>query len=99
MGAEGPFRGLAAFDESSRDRFFGRSSEREALLGLLLQDPARVLLVHGVAGVGKTSLVRAALIPHLSQRGALAVYLTSYAGFERELGLALARVAGGSGGS
>jgi HEAT repeat protein len=97
--SEGPFRGLAAFDEASRDRFFGRSTEREALLRLTLEGRERVLLVSGGLGVGKTSLVRAALIPHLSQRGALAVYLTSYASFERELGQALARVAGGSGGS
>src|SRR5206468_10251151 len=58
----------------------------------------RVGLVTGVPGVGKTSLVRAGLIPQLSQRGALAVYLTDYADFEGDLGRALARAQGSAAG-
>src|SRR5215813_1734702 len=94
----GPFRGLAPYDEHARDAFFGRTTEREALVKMVLADRFRIGLVTGPPGVGKTSLVRAGLIPQLSQRGALAVYLTQYEDLERDLVRALTRTTGGEGG-
>src|SRR5438477_8799788 len=91
MADGGPFRGLRPYDENARDAFFGRATEREALTQMVLGERYRMGLVTGMPGVGKTSLVRAGLIPQLSQRGALAVYLTDYLDFEGDLGRALAR--------
>src|SRR5262245_41937397 len=90
----GPFRGLAPYDEHARDAFFGRAAEREALVRMVLADRFRIGLLTGPAGVGKTSLVRAGIIPQLSQRGALAVYLTQYEELERDLVRALAKATG-----
>src|SRR5215471_15748315 len=98
MATGGPFRGLAPFDENARDAFFGRTTEKEALVKMVLADRFRIGLVTGPPGVGKTSLVRAGLIPQLSLRGALAVYLTQYEDLERDLVRALTRTTGGEGG-
>src|SRR5262249_26916752 len=99
MASTGPFRGLSPFDEHARDAFFGRAAEREALVKMVLSERFRIGLITGPAGVGKTSLVRAGLIPQLSHRGALAVYLTQYHELERDLGRALSKATGaGEGG-
>jgi serine/threonine protein kinase len=58
---EGPFRGLAAFDERHRDVFFGRSSDLALALDALR---ARgVLALIGPSGSGKSSLARAGVVP------------------------------------
>jgi WD40 repeat protein/DNA-binding SARP family transcriptional activator len=62
-----PFKGLLPFDEEDSAIFFGR----EQLTGELLQrieglpEGARLLAVIGASGSGKSSLVRAGLIPAL----------------------------------
>jgi HEAT repeat protein/DNA-binding MarR family transcriptional regulator len=92
--ALGPFRGLGAYDESSASLFFGRAEETQALLHLVTKDAARVAALCGEPGVGKTSLLRAGLLPLLSQRNVATVYLGSYANFDQELWQALGRVRG-----
>ncbi len=62
---EAPFRGLLTFDVEHSHLFFGRDGETEDLLGRLRED--RFLTVVGDSGSGKSSLVRAALIPALHQ--------------------------------
>ena len=70
--AENPYKGLRAFTESDAPDFFGR----EALVQLLLErlgeggDLSRLLAVIGPSGSGKSSAVKAGLIPAL-RRGAL----------------------------
>ncbi|MFN2469388.1 MAG: adenylate/guanylate cyclase domain-containing protein, partial [Gaiellaceae bacterium] len=58
-----PYRGLAAFQPEDGGRFFGR----EALVASLVEqlDRERVLFVVGPSGSGKSSVVRAGLIPGL----------------------------------
>ena len=66
-----PFKGLSFFDETDADLFFGR----EQLSALLLQqvcdilsselDGERVVAVIGASGSGKSSVVRAGLVPAL----------------------------------
>ncbi len=92
--ALGPFRGLASYDESSTSLFFGRTEETQALLQLITKDFARVAALCGEPGVGKTSLLRAGLLPLLAQRNVAAVYLGGYVNFDQELWQALGRVRG-----
>jgi WD40 repeat protein len=63
-----PYVGLAAFDERDADRFFGR----ERLVAELASRVAsrRCVVVAGPSGSGKSSLVRAGLIPAL-RKGSL----------------------------
>jgi HEAT repeat protein len=92
--ALGPFRGLGSYDESSASLFFGRTEETQALLQLITKESARVAALCGEPGVGKTSLLRAGLLPLLAQRNVATVYLGSYANFDQELWQALGRVRG-----
>jgi WD40 repeat protein len=66
-----PYKGLHYFDENDAGLFFGR----EALTGLLVdrlveksESQARFLAIVGASGSGKSSVVRAGLIPALSWR-------------------------------
>ncbi|HXF60362.1 MAG TPA: hypothetical protein VNK95_02020 [Caldilineaceae bacterium] len=64
---EPPFLGLQHFTEADAHRFFGREMLTARLVGRLRQ--ARFLAVVGTSGSGKSSLVRAGLVPAL-RRGA-----------------------------
>ncbi|HEX7183928.1 MAG TPA: TIR domain-containing protein [Thermoanaerobaculia bacterium] len=64
-----PYRGLAVFQEEDAGLFFGREGEVQRLVEKL--KPARFLAVVAPSGSGKSSLVRAGLIPAL-RRGELA---------------------------
>jgi len=64
-----PYRGLEPFTEADAEFFFGRERAVEYLLECLRQEP-RFLAVLGPSGSGKSSLVRAGLIPRL-RRGAV----------------------------
>jgi WD40 repeat protein len=65
---ECPYRGLEAFDEDHADLFFGREAEVAQALERLRT--ARFLAVLGASGSGKSSLIRAGIIPAL-RRGAV----------------------------
>jgi WD40 repeat protein len=65
-----PYRGLDAFDEADHVRFFGRQRLLEKLIGRLEREGRRLLAVLGPSGSGKSSLVRAGLVPAL-RAGAL----------------------------
>jgi WD40 repeat protein/tetratricopeptide (TPR) repeat protein len=67
-GASNPFPGLRPFRTEEHHLFFGREEQIAELLGLLRQH--RFLAVVGTSGSGKSSLVRAGLIPAL-HRGTL----------------------------
>jgi conflict system STAND superfamily ATPase len=66
LDAENPWPGLAPFDEAQADFFYGRQREVEDLFRRVRLNLLTVL--YGQSGLGKTSLVRAALFPRL--RGA-----------------------------
>jgi WD40 repeat protein/DNA-binding SARP family transcriptional activator len=65
---EPPYLGLQTFDERDAARFFGRTADVARLLDRLGE--TRFLAVIGASGSGKSSLVRAGLVPALRQ-GAL----------------------------
>src|SRR5207253_9982248 len=66
--AENPYKGLRAFGESDADDFYGR----EALVGELVAAVGdhRLVAVVGPSGIGKSSVVRAGLVPALRNRPA-----------------------------
>jgi WD40 repeat protein/type II secretory pathway predicted ATPase ExeA len=70
--AENPYKGLRAFDEADADDFFGRRQLIAQLIERLSEDDfyARFLAVVGPSGSGKSSVVKAGLIPAL-KRGAV----------------------------
>jgi energy-coupling factor transporter ATP-binding protein EcfA2 len=67
---ESPFLGLQYFDEADADRFFGRELLTARIAGRLHQN--RFLAVIGASGSGKSSLVRAGVIPALRRGERLA---------------------------
>jgi serine/threonine protein kinase len=67
VGDEGPFAGLAAFQEADAGRFFGRDRDVEQIVGELRSRP--LVAVVGPSGAGKSSLVRAGVIPALKRSG------------------------------
>jgi WD40 repeat protein/transcriptional regulator with XRE-family HTH domain len=62
---ECPYRGLEAFDEEHADLFFGRDAAVQRLLEQLKR--SRFIAVIAPSGSGKSSLVRAGLLPALRQ--------------------------------
>ncbi|HLL25634.1 MAG TPA: ATP-binding protein, partial [Kofleriaceae bacterium] len=72
-GTVSPLRGLDPYGEAERDVWQGHESERDALTKLVTGDGFRAGLLFGEPGVGKTSLVRAGLIPHLRDHGIVAL--------------------------
>ena len=62
-----PYRGLASFDEKHAHFFFGRKALVEQLQHRLSQSNHSLTVVLGASGSGKSSLVKAGLIPDLRQ--------------------------------
>jgi WD40 repeat protein/serine/threonine protein kinase len=67
-----PYKGLRAFQEADSDDFFGRLDLTEELINQLQegQELSRFLAVVGPSGSGKSSVVKAGLLPAL-RRGAV----------------------------
>ncbi|MFG2041948.1 hypothetical protein [Dactylosporangium sp. NPDC048998] len=62
-----PYLGLVAYQRADADRFFGREQLVDQLVGRLAD--RRFLAVFGASGSGKSSLLRAGLVPALQQGG------------------------------
>src|SRR5262245_22019967 len=84
--------------QRAREAFIGRSAELEALLSMLDGGP-QVVFVHGIAGIGKSTLLEA-FAEQARARGATVVRLDcrgiepTERGFLRELGVAIGSPAG-----
>jgi WD40 repeat protein len=68
-----PYKGLKAFQETDGDFFFGREQQITSLWEKLRslhenESATRLLAIYGPSGSGKSSLVRAGLIPELARR-------------------------------
>lgn len=66
---ENPYKGLRAFHQEDASDFFGREELTEQLLGRMAEQVhlSRFLAVVGPSGSGKSSVVRAGLVPALRQ--------------------------------
>jgi WD40 repeat protein len=60
-------KGLQSYDEKDGDLFFGREEQIEKLYQKVIDNKQRLTLVLGASGTGKSSLVKAGLIPKLKQ--------------------------------
>jgi WD40 repeat protein/energy-coupling factor transporter ATP-binding protein EcfA2 len=61
-----PYKGLRKFEPEDKDRFFGRDQFLTELVNQLEQ--TNLILLLGASGSGKSSVVRAGLIPWLSRK-------------------------------
>jgi hypothetical protein len=59
----GPYVGLRPFQDSDRDYFKGRDADTRVVIANLRTAPCTIL--YGAAGVGKTSLLEAAVVPQV----------------------------------
>lgn len=59
----GPYVGVVPFGEEDEWRFFGREAETRVIASNLLA--SRLTLLYGPSGVGKTSVLRASVVPYL----------------------------------
>ncbi|WP_305783642.1 nSTAND1 domain-containing NTPase [Symbioplanes lichenis] len=84
-----PWPGPAGYGVDDTDRFLGRRRMLAHVLETLGQH--RVVAVHGASGSGKSSLLRAGLIPAWRRRGSPASLITPGAGAARALRAALER--------
>jgi serine/threonine protein kinase len=64
---QSPYPGLRAFQKRDAHRFFGRTPEIAAAVARLREQP--LLAVVGPSGVGKSSFVRAGVLPALERSG------------------------------
>lgn len=90
-----PFVGLRPFTDAHRQYFFGRERETRLITSNLFA--ARVTVLYGSSGVGKSSVLRAGVLPHLRRNdGATAVVFANWQNhdFIAELRLSLAAQAG-----
>ncbi|XRQ06598.1 NACHT and WD repeat domain-containing protein, partial [Actinomadura welshii] len=105
-----PYQGLAPFEAERSVFFYGRARATRSLverLGARLEEQGSVLLVTGVSGVGKSSLLRAGLIPALADGtppvpapgGCLSLLVTPAAEPLRALARAWAEAFGGDAGT
>jgi WD40 repeat protein len=99
--ARPPYPGLMAFQEQDAAVYFGRESEIRAAIDALTRlrrfDGSRLLVFLGASGSGKSSLLRAGLLPRLRQARADWVVLPPLRPLQRpldELALALAPALG-----
>jgi hypothetical protein len=60
-----PYRGLVPYEEADKEFFFGRDGERDIICANLTT--ARLTVVYGESGVGKSSVLRAAVAPHFHE--------------------------------
>ena len=60
---ESPYKGLARYEEDDAPYFFGRDADAELVVANVLA--ARLTLLFGDSGVGKSSLLHAGVAPRL----------------------------------
>ena len=72
-----PYKNLLAYDVADADRFYGRQEECSLLLERMTRSDSsgRLAILHSEAGFGKSSMLRAGIIPALVAGGYLPLYI------------------------
>ncbi len=60
-----PYKGLIPYEEDNKNIFFGRENEREILIHKIVSE--KLTLLFAATGVGKSSLLQAAVMPELKR--------------------------------
>ncbi len=87
-----PYKFLDYYTEQDAGLFFGREPEVEAICSQILAH--RSFILHGRSGVGKSSIVRAGLMPRLKSEGHLAFVVRSFTDPVHHMVSALSQVRG-----
>jgi len=72
---EQPYKGLANYESEDELLFAGREVETRRCAHLLAQTDTRVFILHGQTGCGKSSFLRAGLVPALERNANAYVFL------------------------
>ena len=64
---EAPYRGLAPYGREQRALFAGRDGDVQRVAELINESGARLVVLHGEMGVGKTSFLESGLLPYLEE--------------------------------
>jgi hypothetical protein len=75
-----PYKGLAHYGPDDRPLFTGRDEDVDVCIHFLAAPETRILLLHGQTGCGKSSFLRAGLIPSLEERAFGYLFLRDTAG-------------------
>ena len=60
-----PYKGLRPYEEADQDNFFGRDAEQQILVDKILTH--KLTFLFAASGVGKSSLLQAAVLPTLKR--------------------------------
>jgi hypothetical protein len=85
-----PFQFLQAYRLEDKDKFFGREKETEALYQMSYKSP--LLLVYGLSGTGKTSLIQCGLASRFDGPDWLPIFIRRQENINDSLRQALAEV-------
>lgn len=88
-----PYKFLDYYTEQDAGLFFGREPEVETICSQIVAH--RSFILHGRSGVGKSSIVRAGLMPRLKSEGHLAFVVRSFTDPLHHMENALAQVCAG----
>jgi hypothetical protein len=72
-----PYVGLRPFEEHESDRFFGRDRDADLLYDKILS--GRLTILYAQSGLGKSSLLRAMVVPRLQANHARVIYFDAWA--------------------
>jgi hypothetical protein len=88
-----PFKFLESYEEADRGSLMGREDETETFFHALDQDPApQILVLWGPGRTGKSSLVKAALLPGLNAGRYRGIYLRCQPEIEKSVPRDLSRM-------
>ncbi|MFY9553541.1 MAG: winged helix-turn-helix domain-containing protein [Blastocatellia bacterium] len=91
-GTARPYKFLDYYTERDASLFFGREEEVEGICSQILAH--RSFILHGRSGVGKSSILRAGLMPRLKSQGHLVFVVRSFTDPVHQMVSALSRVCG-----